>query len=161
LFLFLQIKGKKAPFLIDLLLNKKGRIPKLIKKYIKVPVIKNNLLFLYNLRNKIVHKGFTIKPEHGWICKKGIGTLSYVFQHPFIDNYSKEYLFLLTHQFLLITNEISGFDLIDILKWFEHFNQLPEFKKEKFVIKSKKDLDEFVFSNLEITKEEKQKILKS
>jgi hypothetical protein len=158
---FYKLKVQKLPFFIDLLINYKGRIPKIIQKYIKNLTIKNNLLFLYSLRNKIVHKGFIIKPEHGWICKKGIGTMSYVFQNPFINEIEKEYLFLLVSQFLLIINEINGLDLEDIKKWHQYFNELSEVKKDKFVIKSSKDLDKFIFSGLEITKKEKKKILKS
>jgi hypothetical protein len=159
-FRFYKLKVKKLPLFLDLLINRKHRIPRLISKYIQHPIIRKNLLFLYRVRNKIVHEGFIIKPEHGWFCKKGIGTLSYVFQESFISNKEKEYLWLLTNQFLLITNEISGFDLIDIAKWFEYFNQLSESEKEKFVIKSENDFNEFIFSNLEITEKEKHKILK-
>ncbi|MDD5638776.1 MAG: hypothetical protein PHO28_02635 [Candidatus Pacebacteria bacterium] len=160
-FCFYKLKVRKWPLFIDLLINYRGRVPKIIRKYIKHSTIKNNLLFLYTLRNKIVHEGFIIKPEHGWICKKGIGTMSYVFQHPFINEIEKEYLLLLVNQFLLIINEINGLDLEDIKKWHQYFNELSEVEKDKFVIKSSEDLDKFMFSGLEITKKEKREILKS
>jgi hypothetical protein len=158
---FYKLKVRKLPFFIDLLVNYKGRVPRLIEKYIQHQIVRKNLMFIYKLRNKIVHEGFIIKPEYGWICKKGIGTMSYVFQYPFINKTEKEYLFLLVNQFLLIVNEIGGLDLWSIKEWHQHFNKLSEAKKGEFVIKSSEDLDKYMFSGLEITQKEQKEILKS
>jgi hypothetical protein len=148
------------PSVFDHLMYPKGRIIKLITKYITQPVIQRNMIFIYNLRNKIVHEGFSLKPEQGWICKKAIGTMSYVFQHFFIKPEEKEYIFSLVMQFLLITQEIRGIDLEEIRVSHKKIESLSEREKEKLVIKTPKDLDNFIFSGLEITEKEKRKIIK-
>jgi len=162
-FAYYRLKASKGwisriiPYNLDRLIYYRGRIPRLIKKYITQPVIQKNILFIYNLRNKIVHESFSLKYDQGWICKKAIGTMSYIFQHPFMKSGEKEYIFSLVMQFLLITQEIEGLDLEGMRLWHEKFESLSEKQKEKFAIRTPKDLDNFMFSGLEITEEEKRK----
>lgn len=140
-------------------ISKNDPMIQLIEKYITQPIIKENIIFIYNLRNKIVHEGFSLKSDQKWICKKAIGTMSYVLQHPFIKKEEIKYICLLVMQFLLIDQEMKGIDLEEMQLFYTEFNSLSEKEKEMLCIKTSKDLDDFVFSNLEITKAEKEKIL--
>jgi len=147
---FLQI----LPYKLDKLIYPRGRIPRLIKRYIVQSIVQKNILFIYKLRNKIIHEGFSLKYDQGWICKKAISTMSYIFQHPFMKVNEKEYIYLLVMHFLLITQEIQGVDLEENRLWWRKFEILSEKEKEKLVIKTPKDMDDFVFSGLEIRKKE-------
>ncbi len=65
-----------------------------------IPIWVNNVLFIYKIRNGIVHKQWRMDQSDRWICEKGLITLSYIFQTALIDTKTREYIFSLRMQFL-------------------------------------------------------------
>ena len=121
-------------------------------------VISENILFIYKIRNKIVHDKFKIKPENGWVCKKAIGTLNYIYQSLGNGGSKTKYIMLLFQQFLMLDKFTSGVNL--------EMAEAPNDTKNSDYnfIKDENDLyklDNFVFNGLKISDKEKNIILKS
>ncbi len=117
-------------------------------------ILVENILFIYDLRNKIVHDKFRVNPKNGWICKKAIGTLNYIYQSLGRGSKSTEYIFYLSQQFLMLDNFTKGIDL-DYMKRSDD----EEFNDSK-IIDSPQKMDEFIFNGLKISKKEQDAILK-
>jgi len=156
-FRFYNLKGDRT-----FLFLKNRKFESIIKrniysKNLANEVIANNLIFIYKLRNKIVHHKFRIRFENGWICKKAIGTLFYLYQFLSKDVQTKEYIFSLQMQFLMLDNFCKGTNLENL----EKIGKIKEEEiKEEQIIDSKEKMDKFVFEGLRISGKEKSKVLK-
>ncbi|MFA7309047.1 MAG: hypothetical protein WC045_03175 [Patescibacteria group bacterium] len=108
-------------------------------------ILRNNILYIYHVRNKIVHDKTRISASDSYIAKKAIGTLSYIYQNTITSQNHLEYIKSLTQQFIGIEEIYFGINLDEI----EHHRSNT--KKE-----SNSDIDDFMFSGLEITKAQKK-----
>jgi len=149
----IYIKSEKGSFLDKLIesLNKNYYLPNW-SNYFYIWI--SNIKFIYKLRNKIIHKNLRLIPEHRWICKKGIGTLSYIYQSSLIESETRNYIRSLVDQFLLISHSIEDLDL-DRLSVISNFNESDELINPSF-----DELDEYQFHGLEIEKKEQNQIIK-
>lgn len=159
-FKFYKLKGS-TPHGLQKLFNfcKKSKFRDIIKinmdkNDIGHKVTAENILFIYNLRNKIVHDKFRINPKNGWICKKAIGTLNYIYQFLGKGSNTTAYIFYLSQQFLMLDNFTRGINLDDIKK-----NNDEEFNNDQ-IIDSPQKMDEFMFNGLRISKKEQDIIMK-
>lgn len=117
--------------------------------------ISNNLIFLYSLRNKIVHNKFRIRPENGWVCKKAIGTLNYLYQFLNNDAETKDYVTYLGGQFLMLDDLVKG----ENLGYIKRRASIPYTEDQK--IDSDEKLNNMMFSGLAIDKEEQTLVLRN
>jgi hypothetical protein len=140
---FFILKGINGSFKIKLktILDKKYYLRQW-EKYINM--FYSNIEFIYQTRNAIVHDKFRMPFNHINICKRGIGTLFYIYQNSMIRE--RSYVLSLMHQFVLIDGICSGVNLDDVSE---------ASKKEDNIIKNLSDLDEFMFSGLKISDEQK------
>ena len=110
----------------------------------------SNIMYVYKIRNNIVHDKFRMDYNDSWLCKKGIGTLFYIYQTNLNDKNTLRYNFSLMKQFNALDHECMGFSL-------DEFNDMHK-KSGGSVINSPSDMDKFVFGGLEISKEEIERI---
>ena len=109
-------------------------------------IIRQNIKYIYHIRNQIVHNQLRANLELYSIYKKAIGTLLYVYQGDFIDKNEQAYVFSFYLQFLAIDD--GGYSGLPII------NFKDDVVEDKKIIKNDKDLNERMFKNLEITKNE-------
>lgn len=146
----------------SMILPKKRKFDQIVKNIIYADslgrkVIAENLLFLYKLRNKIVHDKFRIRSENGWIGRKAIGTLDYLYQFLSKDQETGNYISYLSGSLKMLDNFSKGENL-DRIKQRENFKQ--EISKDQ-IIDSDEKMDTFMFNNLRIDDNEKAVILKN
>lgn len=135
---------------LKLCLDKKYFLPQW-GKYLDM--LYENMIYIYSLRNCIVHDNFRIHYNHRWICKKGIGTLFYIYQNNTIEKNTWYYIYSLMQQFLMLDAVCNGLNL-------DHVSEMKQKPAQQSFIIEPSDLDEFVFSGLTITSTEKETILK-
>ncbi|OGH91563.1 MAG: hypothetical protein A2534_04465 [Candidatus Magasanikbacteria bacterium RIFOXYD2_FULL_39_9] len=107
-------------------------------------ILRQNIKYVYDMRNQIVHNELRCDPGLFGIYKKAIGTLYYIYQGFFIEEGKRAYIFSFQRQFLVIDENYSGLLVIKDIK---------DTGKEK-IISTKEELDNAIFNNLEITKNE-------
>ena len=115
-------------------------------------ILKKNIKFIYKCRKGIVHDRFRMDFKNRWLCKKGIGTLSYIYKSSLLDIDTIKYIISLSQQFLLLNTLICG---IPLDEYVEGINN-PD---EGTLITSGDDLDKFMFSGLEIGADEQERVL--
>lgn len=118
--------------------------------YLKI--LEDNISLIYLIRNKIVHDKLRLGFSDRWLCKKGIGTLSYIYQSNLNDEQSIRYVFAIAEQFLMLDTILSGYKL-DFLREADKYNE------ETPIIKDFRELDAIMFNGLKISDEEKQIIM--
>lgn len=121
--------------------------------------IKSNLLFIYKLRNKIVHNKFRINPARGWICFKAISTVKYLFGSPLntTNHMAAGYVSRIEMQFNMLRDFAGGFTNLDDI---ERAQSNPKNEpNEDNVIRTQEQMDKFMFSSLEITPKERGLVL--
>lgn len=144
---------KKAKF-------KKTIIYFLIEKYYpykkrNLDILRENILFVYKLRNLITHDKLRISLTNGSICKKAIGTLLYIYQSSFVPKGQADYIFSFYAQFLIIDSQYNGINLDEI----ETFSSNNDNDISSKVISNKDEMDNFMFDGLEIKLSEKNGVL--
>ena len=141
-------------------LRKVFRVPKIklvLKEYVREPrylyqerdlkILRDNFLFIYHLRNLIVHDKLRIDPSQTTVCRQAIGTLIYIYQGNFLSESHRQYIHSFHTQFFLLCEEHSGFSLERI----DHLNQNDKMGRSVF-IKSPEDMNKYTFADLKITK---------
>ncbi len=115
-------------------------------------VVAENLIFIYKLRNKIVHTKFKISFQNGWVCKKAIGTLKYLLQ--FLGQYdeSAKYIHYLSEQFIMLDAYLTGINL-------DAVRDREESKENITVVDTPEKFNKFMFEGLRITEEQKSAAL--
>jgi hypothetical protein len=108
-----------------------------------------NIMFVYSIRNKIVHEKYRMDFNDSWLCKKGIGTLFYIYQSNLNDQNTKIYNYSLMKQFVTLDSECMGFNY-DSLK--------DDNKSERPIVKTALEMEKAIFGSLEITREKMDKI---
>lgn len=121
-------------------------------------VVSENLLFLYKLRNKIVHDKFRIRFENGWVCRKGLSTLNYLYQ--FLDRGGKtaEYVSFMEGQLSMLDRELKGATLESVKAGRDFIHNASD---NKYIIDSDKKMNEWMFGSLRISEEDKIAVLKN
>ncbi|MFH1769910.1 MAG: hypothetical protein ABH833_04630 [Parcubacteria group bacterium] len=116
----------------------------------------SNLLFLYKLRNRIVHDKLRIRFENGWICRRGLATLNYLYQ--FLDKGGKisDYIMSMEGQLMMLENELKG-STIERLRASKESTKEPT--DPEYIIDSDEKLNKWMFGNLKITKREQSIVL--
>lgn len=159
-FIFYNLQPKTTDdFLLKFLNHKKFKFTKLINEYIKesyypskerdLKILRDNILFIYKIRNLIVHDKLRISLDEQMFCKKAILTLLYIYQSNFINNDGKkEYIFAFHMQFTMIADMLIGLNL-------DHFEKADKNDSSSKIIKNHDDLNKYMFGNLKITKKEK------
>jgi hypothetical protein len=110
-------------------------------------ILRDNMLYVYQIRNRVTHDKLRLKPYNRSLCKKAIKTLLYIYQSKFIREDNKnEYIMSVYRQFGLISDMIIGRNLD---RYLEVENQ------ESIVGRNEDDFNKWAFSNLKITKQEK------
>lgn len=162
-FIHYNLKSNKKRFSLNIF-KKDIKFKRLINKYIvkeyyaykerDLIILRKNILYIYYIRNLIVHDKLRLNLENLMFCKKAIGTLFYIYQSSFISDDGKwNYIFSFDMQFKLIVDGILGVNL-DKIKKMENSKYSPP------AIDNKDDLDKFMFNNLKITNRDK-KVVKS
>lgn len=146
--------------LVALLKGRRIKIQKLVKEYIQegkspyierdLAILRRNILFIYRLRNMVVHDKLRINPRQTTICRKGIGTLLYLYQGSFLSVEHRSYIFDLYSQFISIYEQQSGYSL-EIAEWRE---RTKDKNKKSNIINTPDDMNRWMFENLRITKQE-------
>jgi len=115
-------------------------------------VIRENILFVYELRNKIVHDKLRLNPENTMVCKKAIGTLLYIYQSNYTTNDGKrKHIFSLDMHFKMVADMMSpNLDM---------FEKAEKSTKEPEVIHNDDEMNESMFRSLKIKEHEKSRIL--
>lgn len=147
--------------IIDKLFDRKYKFNRIVTDNIYAEnlgnkMVSSNLRFLYKLRNKIVHEKFRIRPENGWIAKKAIGTLHYLYQFlgRRVDQHAVDYAFYLGAQFLMVAGLFRGENL-------DYIKKRHTEKSKPNIIKTPEDLDKSVFEDLLINNREQSIILRN
>ena len=167
----IENKANKMKSFFDYLLNRRNtKFSKQVKYHIvernypykekHLQVLRNNIMFVYYLRNKIVHDQLRFKLENDMVCKKSIGTLLYIYQSK--QNARKnlfDYIFSLDMQFKSISDTLLWMNL-DWIRDAEK-NSKKERNTNDNIIQNKEDMDNWVFGSLKITKEQKRQASKS
>lgn len=111
-------------------------------------IVRENILFIYQLRNKIVHDELRLSPEKTMVCKKAIGTLLYIYQSKYTtDDGKRKHIFTLDGHFKMIADMMSpNLDL---------FERAEKSTKESEVIHNDDEMNESMFRSLEIKEYEK------
>ncbi len=122
-------------------------------------VLKNNLLFIYKLRNKIVHNDFRINPTKGWICIRAIGTLKYILSSPLnsTNPLAGGYATRLHMQFGMLLEYMGGHANLDEMEVM--FKKARSEPSQDRIIHTPEDVDNWMFSSLEITNKMQSVIL--
>lgn len=114
-------------------------------------VIRENMIFVYKVRNKIVHHDFRIRNSNGWGAKKGIGTVLYLYQMLGGGRQLVQYMHSLSCQFLLLMNFCG--DDGNTLDRMKKMSEAP--RDPKRIVNTPQDLDHFVFEGLRFSPKEK------
>lgn len=154
-FIFYELEPKT-------LLPPKSKFQRLVQDYVveslypyterDLKVIRENILFIYELRNKIVHDKLRLDPQNTMICKKAIGTLLYIYQSNYTTNDGKrKHLFSLDMHFKMVADMMSpNLDM---------FEKAEKSTKEPEVINNDDEMNESMFRSLKIKDHEKNKAL--
>jgi len=163
----LSVPSKKESFLARLVscFNKEGRtrFAKQVRKYITeayyplkerdLKILRDNILFVYKIRNLIVHNKLRLSTDNLMFCKKAIGTLLYIYQSQFTykDGNKKDYIFrAFDMQFKIIADMVLGLNL-------DKFEIAEKIQKKTKVIRNDDELNESMFASLKITEKDKRK----
>lgn len=119
-------------------------------------VVSENLLFLYKLRNRIVHNKFRIRFENGWVARRAFATLNYLYQ--FLDRGGKvaAYVSFMEGQMMMLDMELRGTTMERLRVM--HKESKKEHTPEQF-ISNDKQMNEWMYGNLRIKKQEQNIIL--
>lgn len=154
---------KQSSFFFKLFkpLFRKPKIIKLVNEYIieenfqykekHLKIIRQNIKYIYHIRNQIVHDNLRSDLSLYSIYKKAIGTLLYIYQGRFINENHRAYVYSFYRQFIAIDQIYSGLPIIDMSE-----DGLGDGK----VIENNDDMDDYMFGNLEITKDQKDEFEK-
>lgn len=121
-------------------------------------VVSENLLFLYKLRNRIVHDKFRIRFENSLVCRKGISTLNYLYQFLGQGGNVAEYISFMEGQLKMLDGELRGVTMEALRLRQEGAKQEP---KREDIIDSVKKMNEWMFGSLRISGEEQRVVLKN
>ena len=146
---FFNLRNIKGGSFKDRLSNclKSGNHKKNWEPYLTI--FYKNIMFVYSIRNKIVHEKYRMDSNDSWLCKKGIGTLFYIYQSNLNDQNTKFYNYSLMKQFITLDSECMGFNF-DTL---EDDNNLG-----RTIVKTALEMEKVIFNSLEISEEEINKI---
>ncbi|HEY4487525.1 MAG TPA: hypothetical protein VI483_02045 [Candidatus Paceibacterota bacterium] len=162
---YYNLQTRQGNFLVRPLRNtfRITKIKLVLKEYVKEPrypyrerdirVLRENFLFIYHLRNLIVHDKLRIDPSQTTVCRQALITLIYIYQGNFLNQSHLQYIRSFHDQFFLLCEEHSGFSLERV----DHLNQNDEMGRSVF-IKSVDDMNKHVFANLKITKNLKRTV---
>ena len=143
---------------------RKNKFKKLVNEYITekfygftdrdLKILRDNILFVYGIRNLIVHDKLRLKLDNLMFCKKAIGTLLYIYQSKFVyEDGKKDYIFAFDMQFKMIADMIIGLNL-------DHFEKAEKSTRQPEIIRNSDELNRSMFASLKITDKQK-KIAKS
>jgi len=87
---------------------------------IYMPILYDNMLFIFKLRNKIIHENLRINYDALWfeVCGKAIDTLQYLYQNSLNKNIGWRYFVRMSSQFhaLIDSSRIMNLDELEKLK---------------------------------------------
>lgn len=119
-------------------------------------ILRKNILFVYGLRNKIVHDKLRINSHQTTVCRKAIGTLLYIYQGNFINAEHRKYIFSFYGQFQLIDEQYNGTSL-DRIEW---LHRKPKKISEGQIIRNPDDMNKWMFQSLQISRQERSAALR-
>ena len=139
---------------------RKSKFKKLVNEYIAekyygfkdrdLKILRENILFVYQIRNLIVHDKLRLKLDNLMFCKKAIGTLLYIYQSKFVSaDGKKDYIFAFDMQFKMIADMIIGLNL-------DHFERAEKSTKQPELIRNNDELNRSMFASLKITDKQKK-----
>ncbi|HEY4518709.1 MAG TPA: hypothetical protein VJG48_03780 [Candidatus Paceibacterota bacterium] len=112
-------------------------------------IIRENILFIYELRNKIVHDKLRLNTDNTMICKKAIGTLSYIYQSKYttLDG-KRRHIFGIDGHFKMIADMVAPN--------LDRFEASEKSQREPEVISNEDEMDASMFRSLQIKDDEKK-----
>lgn len=114
-------------------------------------IIRENILFIYKLRNLIVHDKIRleINKSNIMLCKKAIGTLLYIYQSKFVrDDGKYDYIFSFHGEFKGIADIVLGLNL-------DLFKERDEQTSKIEILRTPDDINRSFFASLAIKDKEK------
>lgn len=117
-------------------------------------VIRDNMAFIYSVRNKIVHDGFRMSTSCSMFCYKSIGTLSYLLGWYCNNKSVSKYILYLQMQFIMQNQFFGQYADLDEIKKIN--TQLNELKQKP--VESDEEFNHFVFSALRFSPTDKASI---
>ena len=116
-------------------------------------VILENLLFVYHIRNRIVHAGFRLSTHSVRFCRKSLATLGYLLQRASRSRDISQFVFSIEIHLNLVEGTFAQFVDLDRLK--------PLYTGDVGgrIIDSAADMEEAQFSTLRFTEQDKSSIL--
>ncbi|MFH1890967.1 MAG: hypothetical protein ABIJ91_05410 [Candidatus Kuenenbacteria bacterium] len=160
-FIYYNLKPiSKINFWTKLFKRKRAKFQRLVNDYITeshypfkerdLKILRENILFVYKIRNLIVHDKLRLKLDNLMFCKKAIGTLLYIYQSKFTYNDGrKDYVFAFDMQFKMIADMIIGLNL-------DNFEKAENSKRKPQIISNDDELNKSMFASLKITKKQKR-----
>ena len=126
--------------------NEKLYFKKIMDEIVKRPELNYNIKKIYDTRNKIVHEKIRLNQNDDMLCKKGIGTLLYIYKMYLCDSDKlSNYIFQIEMQFNSEILFLRGMKI-------EHFIQEDDEKTE--IIKTPEDLNNSMFNSIKIKDKE-------
>jgi len=117
-------------------------------------VIIQNLKFVYQVRNKIAHRGFRMSPSSRLFCDKAIATVKYLIQRYSGDLAISRHVSSLSRQLLMVQGVLGNqYDLDEIER------SRPMRRDGGLPIDNMAELDDFMFNALRFTEQDKSSIL--
>lgn len=159
-FIYYKLKpSNEVTFWTKIFNRKPAKFKKLVNEFIteanypkgrKLKILRENILFVYKIRNSIVHDRLRLKLNNLMFCKKAIGTLFYIYQSNFVcEDGKKDYIFAFDMQFKMIADMIIGLNL-------DNFEREEKSKIKPKIIKNHDEHNKLMFDSLKITKKEKK-----
>lgn len=117
-------------------------------------VIVQNLKCVYQVRNKIAHRGFRMSPSSSIFCDKAVATVRYLIQGYSGDLAISKYAFSLGMQLLMLQNVLGN------------LNDLDDIERSCVLegdtgplVQNPSELDDFMFNSLRFTPQDRSSIL--
>lgn len=160
-FIYYNLKAPiKDNFWSKLFGERKNKFKKLVNEYITkkfygfkdrdLKVLRDNILFVYGIRNLIVHDKLRLRLDNLMFCKKAIGTLLYVYQSKFVyKDGKKDYISSFDMQFKIIADMIIGLNL-------DNFEGAEKNTRQSEIIRNSDELNRSMFASLKITDKQKK-----
>jgi hypothetical protein len=127
------------------------------KRRISADVLSENMLFIYTVRNRIVHSGFRMSTSSRVFCEKAITTLKHLITGHCGDRVIVRYVDTLNMQFGSQRNPLEDHFNLDVI---ENWVKNRTFDDPKS-IESGQELNRFLFEALRFTERDKHAISRS
>jgi hypothetical protein len=116
-------------------------------------VIRENIFFIYRVRNRIVHNGFRMSTKSDRFCSKSIATVKYLLVRYSGDHRIAMYVDLLGRQFAAQSDAFGDTWNLDVMQ-----RRVTEVREPSSVLNTREDIENFMFKALRFNDHDKRSI---